>query len=337
MSTLKTAVLSCIAGSAALGGLILFVPSASLSVSSAEVSTALRPGDRDGFFERLIVGGAVNGKIYLEVPLKAAAFANATSPESRRAIWDAFFRRVLREKPPEFGGSGPVPYWGDFSYRKVDWTSVAGAVGVTVGDILRVRTSSADASVRVLRYAIHHEWHGHSNLLLAVAQPLSGFNVASADFLVAAPHLPPCGSGCLPRALTRDAGTLERIRAVVSIGAKIPAGRQIKEIRALEGHFTRAARQYVVYVAYGADPDGSLVGYWRTVVLDADLSLIAVIGENEYRHIEPRFVSDVDGDALDEVWVGLSGYEGRNAGLMYWRGGVGNGSFRIIENSYNGL
>jgi len=284
-----------------------------------------------------MVGGAANGKIYVEVPLKAAAFANATSAESRRAVWDAFFGRVLREKPPEFGGSGPVPYWGEFAYRKVDWTSVAGAVDIKVGDVLRVRTSSTDALVKVLRYAVHHEWHGNSNLLLAVAQPLSGFKVASADFLVAARRLPPCGSGCMPRARTPDAETLERIRKVVSIGAKIPAGQQIKEIRALEGHFTRATRQYVVYVDFGAGPDTSLVGYWRTVVLDADLSLIAVIGENEYSHIEPRFVSDVDGDALDEVWVGLSGYEGRNAGLMYWRGGVGNGSFRIIQNAYYGL
>jgi len=46
----------------------------------------------------------------------------------------------------------------------------------------------------------------------------------------------------------------ERIRKVVSIGAKIPAGQQIKEIRALEGHFTRATLQYVVYVDFGAGP-----------------------------------------------------------------------------------
>ena len=335
MSICKAVVLSWIAGTAALGGSVLFAPSAGPSVSSAEVSTAPRP-DRDAFFERLLVGGAANGKVYVEVPLKAAAFANATSAENRRAVWDAFFGRVLREKPPEFG-SGPLPYWGEFAYRKVDWTSLAAAVDIKVGDVLRVRTTSADASVKVLRYAVHHEWHGNSNLLLAVAQPLSGFKVASADFLVAAPRLPPCGSGCMPRARTPDAGTLEKIRTFVSIGAKIPPGQQIKEIRALEGHFTRAARQYVVYVDFGAGPDISLVRYWRTVVLDADLSLIALIGENEYSHIEPRFVSDVDGDALDEVWVGLSGYEGRNAGLLYWRGGGGNGSFRIIQNAYHGL
>ena len=71
--------------------------------------------------------------------------------------------------------------------------------------------------------------------------------------------------------------------------------------------------------------------------MDADLSTITVLGENTYAHIKPRSVADVDGDGLDEVWVSLEGYEGRNAGLMYWRGGVGVDSFRIIENAYKGL
>jgi len=64
--------------------------------------------------------------------------------------------------------------------------------------------------------------------------------------------------------------------------------------------------------------------------------LIAVIGENEYSHIEPRFVSDVDGDALDEVWVGLSGYEGRNAGLCIGVVESGMAHSEIIQNATTG-
>jgi len=142
MSICKAVVLSWVAGTAALGGSVLFAPSARPSVSSAEVSAAPRPGDRDAFFERLMVGGAANGKIYVEVPLKAAAFANATSAESRRAVWDAFFGRVRARSPQNLAVPVRFRTGGSFAYRKVDWTSVAGAVDIKVGDVLRVRTSS---------------------------------------------------------------------------------------------------------------------------------------------------------------------------------------------------
>jgi hypothetical protein len=183
----------------------------------------------------------------------------------------------------------------------------------------------------VVRYAIHFG----SNLLLAVAQPLDGFRMGRTEFLVAAPQLPACQKRCTP-SRTPDRTTLAKIRTIISTGAKIPQRQQIAEIRAFEGRFTRLARQYVVYANFGTDPDGSLVGFWRTMVLDSDLSVIAVVGENEYSHVVPRAVGDVDGDGLDEIWVGLDGYEGRQAGLMYWEG-VGLDSFRMITNTYNGL
>jgi hypothetical protein len=123
---------------------------------------------------------------------------------------------------------------------------------------------------------------------------------------------------------------------VVSHGAKIPEGQQIKRVTVIEGRFTRPARQYAVYVDFGTDSDTNLTGYWRTLILDTDLSIIGVVGENDYTHIEPRSVGDVNGDGLDEVWVGLSGYEGGHAGLIYWRGGTGRDAFRVIANAYNG-
>jgi len=133
-----------------------------------------------------------------------------------------------------------------------------------------------------------------------------------------------------------EARTLTKIRKAVRRGAKIPTGQQIKQIIALQGSFTRPARQYAVYADFGRDSDTNLVGYWRTVILDSDLSIVAVVGENEYTHIQPRSVGDVDGDGLDEVWVGLTGYEGHHAGLIYWRGGAGNDAFGTIENAYDG-
>src|SRR5437588_108654 len=114
---------------------------------------------------------------------------------------------------------------------------------------------------------------------------------------------------------------LSRIQTVVRQGAKVPSHEnKIEEIIALTGHFTRRDRsQYVVYARFGpTDPD-NLKGHWRTVVLDTDLSIIATLGENEYSHIMPRSVGDVNGDGLDEIWADLVGYEGSNTGLLYWR------------------
>jgi hypothetical protein len=282
-----------------------------------------------------MAGGADKGLVYLEIPLKNALLAAAKTPPERWAVWKAFFSRVLREEPT-LAQSKSVPYWGDFAYQRVDWSSVAAAADVHVGDVLRVRTPTSDGSVRVVRYAIHYNAPGDANLLLAVAQPLTGFKVPDTDVLFAASRIPRCEGRCPPRTVTPDARMLENIRKVVAVGARIPDGQQIKHITALEGRFTRPARQYVVYVDFGTDSDTNLKGYWRTVILDSDLSIIGVVGENEYTHIEPRSVGDVDGDGLDEVWVNLFGYEGRHAGLIYWRGHTGRDAFGVIANAYNG-
>jgi hypothetical protein len=90
----------------------------------------------------------------------------------------------------------------------------------------------------------------------------------------------------------------------------------------------RGHGEFLVFLTIGTESDPDLRGYWRTAILDSDLSIIALVGENEYTHIEPRSVGDVNGDGLDEVWVSLHGYEGRHAGLIYWRGGAGGDAKR---------
>jgi hypothetical protein len=294
-----------------------------------------RTSDRDTFFERLMGGGAEKATVYVELPLHKKFFVAAKTAKERGAVWETFFRRVLREEP-HFDQPRPVPYWGDFSYQKVDWSSVAAAVNVRVGDVLRVRTPTSEGSVKVARYAIHYNGPGDGNLLLAVAQPIAGFQVPATDILFAASRIPSCNSRCSSQKVIPDARTLESIRQVVGHGAKIPNGQQIKRIIAFEGRFTRQDRQYVVYVDFGTNSDTNPIGYWRTLILNTDLSILGVVGENEYTHIEPRSVGDINGDGLDEVWVGLSGYEGRHAGLIYWRGGMGRDAFRVIANAYNG-
>src|SRR6266542_3100233 len=109
--------------------------------------------------------------IFLTVMAIASTFRGQASPQERTMGRDTFFSRVLRESP-NFNQPGPAPYWGDSAYQKVDWSSVAAAVDVRVGEVLRVRTPTSEGSVKVARYAIHYNGPGDANLLLAVAQPL---------------------------------------------------------------------------------------------------------------------------------------------------------------------
>ena len=149
--------------------------------------------DRERFVTRLLVGVAENGTVYVELRLQARYFASAKVAKERWAVWDAFFTRVLHERP-ENQRLERAPYWSDFRYNKVDWPSVAGAVDVRVGDVLRVRTPIAEVSAKVVKYAIHYNAPGDSNLLLAEAQPLANVKLVDSDFLIAAPGLPGCGS-----------------------------------------------------------------------------------------------------------------------------------------------
>ncbi len=291
--------------------------------------------ERVRFFERLMFGGAERGQVYIEVPLKASRFAHAKTPSDGWRVWDEFFMEVLHEQP-DFARPGKVAYWGDYVCQNVDWQLVASAVDVQVGDTLRIRTQTQEGSAKVIRYEIHYSEPGDANLLLAVAQPLNGFKVQETDLLVSATRLPRCEGPCNAQQHTQDAFMLKKIYEAVKNGAKIPADQQLKDILVVEGFFTRPARQYIVYADFGTDWDGNLIGYWRTVVLDSDLSVIAVVGENNYEHVLPRSAGDVDGDGLDEVWVSLNGYEGYSAGLMYWCGGSGSDSFKIISSSYEG-
>jgi hypothetical protein len=294
-----------------------------------------RTAARDTFFETLMGGGAENGLVYVEIPLKSKFFQGVTASKERWTVWENFFTRVLHEDAL-LSEPKRTPYWGTYVYQKVDWSYVEMAVDIRVGDVLRVRTPTSQGSVTVTKYVIHYNGPAGGNLLLAVAEPLARFNVPDTDILFAAPRLPSCESRCASRKVIPNQVTLDRILAVVTRGAKIPRGLQIKRMTALEGRFTRQARQYVVYVDFGTDSDTNLTGYWRTIVLDTDLSIIGVVGENDYAHIEPRSVGDINGDGLDEVWVDLYGYEGRHAGAIYWRGGSGNDAFRVITNAYNG-
>jgi hypothetical protein len=54
----------------------------------------------DEFFESLLVGGAHNGKIYIELSLKPELFSKTKTREDRWAVWEAFFKKVIFEKPP---------------------------------------------------------------------------------------------------------------------------------------------------------------------------------------------------------------------------------------------
>jgi len=196
--------------------------------------------------------------------------------------------------------------------------------------------------VKVTGYQVVVSESHPSELLLAISTPENGSVVPDTDLLVAAPRLPRCKAPCTNSAVAPTGPTLERIRKVVWRGAKVKeTGHRIEELVSLRGHFTRRDQsQYVVYARFGPDPlpyPGYRSDYWRTLILNSDLSIVAVLGQNDYDHVVPTSVGDVDGDGLDEIWAGLLGSEGDSFGLFYRRPGNRRESFDVIKTAYFGL
>jgi hypothetical protein len=116
--------------------------------------------------------------------------------------------------------------------------------------------------------------------------------------------------------------------------AKNPQAYPLTQSIILEGHFTdRNSSQYVVYLRFGEYPEEN----WCTEILDSNLNVISILGENDYAHIKPFAVGDINSDGLDEIWTQFEGSEGVDYGVFYWRGGAGRMAFRAIATSYNGL
>jgi len=289
----------------------------------------------DEFFNGLIVGGADNGEIFLEIPLKSKLFKDANSPKEKWEVWDSFFLRVLKERPNFKGPMRKTYYWGDFTYKKVKWDVVADSTDYQVGDFLQVRTPKTIFNVKIVRYEIHHHLPGGGDLLLGVAHPIDRIKIENTDFLIAGKKIPINGSFCEKQANDLSDDTLGKIREVVATDANIPTGRKAEKIIALQGQFTKRVPQYVVYAFFGHANEYDPKGYWRTMFIDNDLSVIKVIGENGYGHIQPQIVCDINGDGIDEVWITIRGYEGHNYGLIYWSNKAKDG-FQYLINAYDG-
>lgn len=290
----------------------------------------------DEFFRDLLVGGSENGEIYLEIPLKSKFFEDANSSKERWAVWDSFFLRVLNERPNFSGPIRKTYYWGDYTYKKVNWSLVADSIDFHVGDFLQVRTPKAIINAKIVRYEIHHHLPGGGDLLLGVAHPIDRVKVEDTDFLIAAPKLPNNGTFCDQQPIELNTEILKKINNIVTSNAKIPPDRKAQKIIARQGRFNKSGTQYIVYAYFGSAGEYDSRGYWRTIVIDSDLSVIKVLGENEYGHIQPQLVCDINGDGLDEVWITIGGYEGHSYGLIYWLNDAEGGTFRFIVNAYDG-
>jgi len=307
------------------------------------------PADR--FFKGLTPGGAVKGTIYLELNLKEAFFTKAKSDEERRDVWSTFFKRAAKGSP-EDSRDKSVPYWGDSVYKSLDVEYVATAVELQIGEHVKVRTPIGLGTATITGYAIHHDSGGEDDLLLAVARPAADLRMADTRLLIAARDLPECKGICANMERRPNRRTLETIRAAILKGVAIRGKHRPKELIALAGHFTRHdSVQYVAYLSYHAppdplDPNARLDSpfyaelrsrHWIAAVLDSNFSIISVLGEDDYAHIKPRSVGDLNGDGLDEIWADLEGSEGSHSGVAYWRGGEGEKAFGWIATSYFGL
>lgn len=319
--------------------------------SPEAVWTQAAESQADRFFKSLMLGGAVKGTIYLELNLKEVFFARAKSDEERRDVWSTFLRRAAKDSSDYFQASS-VPYWGDAVYKNLDVEYVASAVELQIGERVKVHTSVGLGAATITGYAIHHYGGSEDDLLLAVARPAADFKVADTRLLIAARELPECKGDCANKKMRPRRQTLDKIRAAVLKGVAVQGKHRNDELIALEGHFTRRdSIQYAVYATYLASPDpldpnarldspfySELRSrHWITTVLDSDFSIVAVLGEDDYAHIKPRSVGDLNGDGLDEIWAALEGHEGSHSGIAYWRGGEGEKAFGWIATTYFGL
>lgn len=288
--------------------------------------------DKDRFFAALLVGGAENGLVYVELPLKPAFYEGAETYQEKEAVWNNFISRAVKA-PGELVDETNLPYAGEYLYKDVDWEVVAQSVSVKVSEDLRFRTPSMEGVAKVARLALHVS--EGTIPVLAEGKPLEGQVVPKAEFIVAGRDLPRCLDKCTAQARIPDEATRAKIRAAVDKDARHALVKETQSFIVLEGQFTRAVPQYIAYIFYGGDVLGS--AFWRTAVLDTDMSVIAILGENSYGHIIPLSTTDIDGDGLDEVFAKYQGYEGESEGVIYWRGGTGNDAFRAISNTYIGL
>lgn len=319
--------------------------------STEPVWTQADDSQADRFFKSLTMGGAVKGTIYLELNLKDSFFAKAKSNEERHDVWSAFFKRAAKGSPDD-SRADSVPYWGDAVYKSLDVEYVATAVELQIGEHVKVRTPIGLGTATITGYAIHHYDGSEDDLLLAVARPAADFRVADTKLLIAARDLPPCKGICTNTKTRPNRQTLEKIRAAILKGAAPQGKHRPKELIALAGHFTRRdSAQYVAYLSYHApsdplDPNARLDSpfyaelrsrHWIAAVLDSNFSIISVLGEDDYAHIKPWSVGDINDDGLDEIWADMEGSEGRHSGVAYWRGGEGENAFAWITTSYLGL
>ena len=178
--------------------------------------------------------------------------------------------------------------------------------------------------VRIARYEIHYyDGGGHLSFYAAAEIVDKAGGELKPGRIIAAVELPDCGRNCQIRRSKPDALKLQRIRAVGvdKLNLKFPScigqSDQTETLISYTGHFTRKeSEQYVAFFARhakGALDDGE----WAAYIVDSDFSLVAVLDRDEYLHVVPDGIVDVNGDGLDEIWANELGYEGSAYSLWY--------------------
>lgn len=292
-----------------LGGSVVF-----LQASSWRTRQSTEPAFS---FSDALWGGVQNGLVFVEIPI-ADRFYKAAKTHAEK--WQPFFDRALRSGWRY--SPGKSLYWGTPVDKKfLDQTVIAEATNFKLGMTLDVRTPEQRVSVRVSNYAVHCDDGAGECVLLAVATPTEP--LLDTRFLVAARSVPGCDNSCKRNSVNIGATLRKRIRdsVVAKLGLKHPSDsipRFARErIQIVSGSFTKVqAQQYAVYInLYDEGEPGG--GNWATVLMDADLSILAVLDQNEHLHVIPEHAGDVNRDGLDEIWVDVSGSEGGSSGLLY--------------------
>ncbi len=268
-------------------------------------------------FKDALWGGIQNGVVFVEVPI-ADAFYGAGSTHAEK--WQPFFGRALQ--PGWRYSSDKSLYWGTpVEQRFLNESVIAQAAKYKLGMTLAVRTPEQRGSAILKKYAVHCDDGAGECVLLGVGTPTEP--LLDTRFLVAGPAVPSCENSCKRSAVGIEAPVRKRMRdsIVAKLGLKFPSGNNPRfareRIEIVPGSFTKPqAQQYAVYISLYDEGEPGL-GRWALVLVDADLSILAVLDQNKHLHVIPAYAADVNRDGVDEIWSNFSGSEGGSTGLLY--------------------
>lgn len=300
---------------------------------------------RDQFFKSLVFGhiGIVGDKkvAILTVPVRKKFWEG---PEGKE-LWQE------RENAREAWVQRAATIW--FDKKAEEWKKqvnqdfLTTQAGLQIGDIFHLRTVRGQMTATITGLDIDiSDMEGPASVgpeFIAIAKLDHDNGEAAGTPVIGTRQLVPCAIPCRGKLNSPEKGMGARVSSVAYHACGFrphPSG----DVNVFEGHFSdRTKRQFLAYIM-GITPDN--IGLEKrfpdsphmflsscTVVINEDLTSLAVLLNEPGSKLTPDTVIDINGDGLDEIWAVLSPIVGDSAPvkeIFYWRGAKGNEKFAYV-------